>query len=90
MDWSRFSREWFDKLTNAILEQVLSNPKSDYSLFTGVIEGTVLIVLVYVDDILVSINELEDANSFNLHDQLKLLGFGTFEILSRPWDSWVY
>lgn len=50
------------------------------------IEGTVLIVCVCVDDILVTINKLEDANSFKtyLHDQLKLLGLGTFEILSRP------
>lgn len=79
------SRQWFAKLTNSILEQGFEQSKSDYSLFTGVTEGIVLIVLVYVDDILVASNKLEAANSFKsyLHDQFnQTQGFGTSEVLS--------
>ena len=47
-------------------------------MFTRVQGQTILIVLVYVDDILVASNDLAAANSFKnyLHDQIKLEDLG--------------
>ncbi|CAL1399091.1 unnamed protein product [Linum trigynum] len=48
------SRQWFAKLTNRLLKNGLSQTPPDYSVFVSWIQGRVVVVLVYVDDILIT------------------------------------
>ncbi|CAO2815837.1 unnamed protein product [Amaranthus hypochondriacus] len=48
------SRQWFAKLTAALLSQGFTQSKLDYSLFTHRANGSITIVAVYVDDIVVT------------------------------------
>lgn len=48
------SRQWYYKLSNALIESGFSQSKADYSLFTRDTNGIFVALLVYVDDILVA------------------------------------
>ena len=48
------SRLWFAKLSSTIIDHGFFQSKSDYSLFTRVQKGSIIILLVYVNDIFYS------------------------------------
>jgi hypothetical protein len=57
------SREWFYKLSTALLDLSFSQSKADYSLFTKA-QGSLFIgLLVYVDDIAITSNDVAAVNS---------------------------
>ncbi|XP_048424263.1 uncharacterized protein LOC125469991 [Pyrus x bretschneideri] len=75
------SRQWFIKLSIALKATGFQQSRSDYSLFVRNRQGNFLVLLVYVDDVILARNNLEDientklflANQFKLKDlgQLK-------------------
>ena len=50
------SRQWFDKFSTTILQMGFVQSKSDYSLFTHTQRTSFIVLLVYVDDILLTGN----------------------------------
>lgn len=56
------SRQWFSKLSTALIQKGFCQSISDYSLFTYNCDQTALFVLIYVDDIIITRNN-EDAIS---------------------------
>ncbi|KAL8149358.1 hypothetical protein AgCh_006394 [Apium graveolens] len=68
------SREWFTKLTSCLLEAGYKQSKLDHSLFTFTSGNSFIVVVVYVDDILLS------GNDFSLIKSLKALLHERFSI----------
>ena len=58
------SRQWFAKLSSTIVNQGFVQSKSNYSVFTRIKGGSIIIILVYVDDILIASNDVDAMNSF--------------------------
>ena len=54
------SRQWYAKLTQVLHQQGYVHSKNDYSLFLKKSNGSITIVAVYVDDILVTCNNVEE------------------------------
>ncbi|GKB34180.1 ribonuclease H-like domain-containing protein [Tanacetum coccineum] len=54
------TRQWNAKLTSALIENSFSQSKSDYSLYTKSDKGVFLDLLVYVDDIIVTGNNISE------------------------------
>lgn len=67
------SREWFAKLTTFLLEVGYVQSKTDYSMFTYQRNDIYVVVLIYVDDILLSGN---DAATINVLKHLLDVQFG--------------
>ena len=76
-----WSRQWFAKLSSTLLDYGFLQSKSDYSIFTKVGKGSILILLVYVDDILIASNNVEAVNTFKVFqdDKFKLKDLGTLK-----------
>lgn len=55
-------RQWFSKLSSTLLQLGYLQSKSDYSLFTKHSSNTVTLVLVYVDYLLISGNNMDTIN----------------------------
>ena len=53
------SRQWFAKLSSTIIDHGFVQSKSNYSVCTKVQKGSIIILLVYVDDILIAINDVD-------------------------------
>ena len=55
--------------------------KYDYSVFTRIKGGSIIIILVYVDDILIASNDVDAMNSFKkfLDSKFKLKDLGTLK-----------
>ncbi|XP_075076649.1 uncharacterized protein LOC142163277 [Nicotiana tabacum] len=72
------SREWNLKLTQALKESSFTQSKHDYSLFTKTDKYKIVLVLVYVDDLLVIGNDLEEIQNAKaaLHQKFKLKDLG--------------
>ncbi|OMO90088.1 Integrase, catalytic core [Corchorus capsularis] len=51
------SRQWFAKLTSALLQYGFHQSRADHSLFTLTVESSILVVLVYVDDLIIASND---------------------------------
>ncbi|GJY09576.1 ribonuclease H-like domain-containing protein [Tanacetum coccineum] len=58
------SRQWNTKLTQTLVECGFKRSKSDYSLFTKSEKGKFLVLLVYVDDIIVTGNNVDEIEKF--------------------------
>lgn len=61
------SRQWFAKLTAALLSQGFTQSKLDYSLFTHQSSSSMTIVAVYVDDIIVTGNNAPLISQLKAH-----------------------
>ncbi|GJS73437.1 ribonuclease H-like domain-containing protein [Tanacetum coccineum] len=60
-------RQWNAKLTHTLIENGFKQSKSDYSLFTESEKGNFVALLIYVDDIIIignNIDEIENFKSF--------------------------
>ena len=75
------SKQWFAKLSSTIIEHGFIQSKSDYSVFTRVMKGSIIILLVYVDDILIASNNVDAVNEFKLFldNKFKLKDLGTLK-----------
>ncbi|XP_048491346.1 uncharacterized mitochondrial protein AtMg00810-like [Beta vulgaris subsp. vulgaris] len=61
-------RQWFSKLSSALKQHGFVQAKSDYSLFSKRKMGAILIILVYLDDLIIASNDMNE-----IHDIKKLL-----------------
>ncbi|GJZ83384.1 ribonuclease H-like domain-containing protein [Tanacetum coccineum] len=66
-------RQWNAKLTSALVECGFVQSKSDYSLFTKKFGDVFIALLVYVDDIIITGNNLHEINKFKLKYYLELI-----------------
>ncbi|KAM2907141.1 hypothetical protein COP2_046811 [Malus domestica] len=82
------SRQWFIKLSTALKAAGFQQSRSDYSLFVRRRQDNFLVLLVYVDDVILAGNNLEDientklflANQFKLKDLGQLKYFLGIEV----------
>ncbi|KAK1410403.1 hypothetical protein QVD17_36940 [Tagetes erecta] len=83
------SRQWNKKLTNTLVDIGFKQSNSDYSLFVKSVNGVVCILLVYVDDIILTGNDLVEiekiksclSQRFLIKDLGKLKYFLGIEVL---------
>ncbi|GKA60331.1 ribonuclease H-like domain-containing protein [Tanacetum coccineum] len=59
-------RQWNAKLTSTLVENGFSQSKSDYSLYTKSDKGVFLALLVYVDDIIITGNNISEIEKFKV------------------------
>ncbi|CAL1408028.1 unnamed protein product [Linum trigynum] len=57
------SRMWYAKLTESLLGNGFTQSKSDYSIFLTKVDGVLVVVIVYVDDIVIWSASLEAVNT---------------------------
>ncbi|XP_070040726.1 uncharacterized mitochondrial protein AtMg00810-like [Nicotiana tomentosiformis] len=72
------SRQWNLKLTQALLKSGYHQSKHDYSLFSKITNGKFVLILVYIDDLLITGNDQEEINASKaaLHQNFKLKDLG--------------
>ncbi|KAL8154792.1 hypothetical protein AgCh_000232 [Apium graveolens] len=74
--------EWFDKLSETLLAVGFTHSKADYSLYIKVSPTSITLILIYVDDLLISVNcdtsitSLKSVLCSTFH--MKDLGFVTY------------
>lgn len=56
-------RQWFSKLSETLLSSGYTQSKSDYSLFTHTSSQAITMILVYVDDLLLAGNCIDDISN---------------------------
>ena len=72
------SRHWFTKLSSTIIQQGFIQSKFDYYVLTKVEKFSIIILLVYVDDILIASNNVTIVDDFKkfLDNKFKLKDLG--------------
>lgn len=91
------SRQWNAKLTEALLSSGYSQSHLDYSLFTKKRDTSIVIILVYVDDLLITGNDagLIEETKHTLHSHFKIKDLGElkyflgiiYEVTGRDCDE---
>ncbi|CAM8984340.1 unnamed protein product [Rhodiola kirilowii] len=74
-------RQWFSKFTEAMLQFGFNQSLNDYSLFTLQSGDDFTMLLVYVDDVILtgtSMNIIQDIKAF-IHDKFKIKDLGTLK-----------
>ena len=68
-------------MSTTIVDHGFVRSKSDYSVFTRVKGCSIIIILVYVDDLLIASNDVDAMNSFKqfLDNKFKLKDLGTLK-----------
>ncbi|GKD62995.1 ribonuclease H-like domain-containing protein, partial [Tanacetum coccineum] len=66
-------RQWNAKMTSALIENGFSQSKSDYSLYTKSEKGVFLALLVYVDDIIITGNNISEIEKFKVYFKSKFM-----------------
>ncbi|GJS43996.1 ribonuclease H-like domain-containing protein [Tanacetum coccineum] len=66
-------RQWNAKLTSTLIENGFSQSKSDYSLYTKFDKGIFLALLVYVDDIIITGNNISEIENFKIYLKSKFM-----------------
>ncbi|GKA42207.1 ribonuclease H-like domain-containing protein [Tanacetum coccineum] len=66
-------RQWNAKLTSTLIENGFSQSKSDYSLYTKSDKGIFLALLVYVDDIIITGNNVSEIQKFKVFLKSKFM-----------------
>ncbi|KAK6158321.1 hypothetical protein DH2020_005635 [Rehmannia glutinosa] len=61
------SRQWFQKLTSCLITYDFSQSKSDSSLFIKFSSNNILILCVYVDDIILAGNNIQEIEAIKAH-----------------------
>lgn len=92
------SRQWYSKLSDFLMSMGYSVSKNDYSLFIKSVNGLITIIVVYIDDILLSGNDAQEMFSLKLllDKQFKIKDLGHLhyflglEELSEPGGVIVY
>ncbi|GJW12069.1 putative RNA-directed DNA polymerase [Tanacetum coccineum] len=66
-------RQWNAKLTQTLIEHGFIQSKSDYSLFTKSESGKFMVLLVYVDDIIIIGNNVDEIEKFKKYLNFKFM-----------------
>ncbi|GJW53150.1 ribonuclease H-like domain-containing protein [Tanacetum coccineum] len=66
-------RQWNAKLTSTLIENGFSQSKFDYSLYTKYAKGVFLALLVYVDDIIITSNNVSEIEKFKVYLKSKFM-----------------
>lgn len=61
------SRQWFSRLTNELFHQGYTQSKNDYSVFTKKVDSSITIVVVYVDDFIITRDNISHFQSLKAH-----------------------
>ncbi|GJZ22729.1 ribonuclease H-like domain-containing protein [Tanacetum coccineum] len=72
-DLKEAPRQWNAKLTSTLIENVFSQSKSDYSLYTKSDKGVFLALLVYADDIIITGNNVSEIEKFKVFLKSKFM-----------------
>nr|GEU70853.1 ribonuclease H-like domain-containing protein [Tanacetum cinerariifolium] len=66
-------RQWNAKLTSTLIENGFNQSKSDYSLYTKSDKGVFLALLIYVDDIIITGNNVSEIEKFKVFLKSKFM-----------------
>ncbi|KAM2356611.1 hypothetical protein ACFX1X_005689 [Malus domestica] len=72
------SRQWFSKFSQAIQLMGFKQSRADYSLFTCITGHSITVVLIYVDDMIITGNDHEAIQRLKhfLHRQFRIKDLG--------------